>query len=50
LKEENSELKLAKVDATVQNELGERFKIRGYPTLKFFIEGTPIEYAGILIL
>jgi protein disulfide-isomerase A1 len=46
LKSENSELRLAKVDATVQSELGERFKIRGYPTLKFFIDSTPIDYAG----
>lgn len=46
LRGESSEVRLGKVDATVQTELGERFKIRGYPTLKFFIDGTPIEYAG----
>jgi len=46
LKSEESEIRLAKVDATVQNELGERFKIRGYPTLKFFVDGTPLEYTG----
>lgn len=46
LKAESSEIRLGKVDATVQSELGERFKIRGYPTLKFYIDGTPIEYAG----
>jgi protein disulfide-isomerase A1 len=46
LKEENSEVRLAKVDATVQSDLGERFKVKGYPTLKFFIDGTPIEYGG----
>lgn len=46
LKAEGSEIRLGKADATVQTELGERFKIRGYPTLKFFIDGTPIEYAG----
>jgi protein disulfide-isomerase A1 len=46
LQEEQSEIRLAKVDATVQSELGERFKVRGYPTLKFFLEGNPIEYNG----
>lgn len=46
LKSESSEIRLAKVDATVQSELGERFKIRGYPTLKFFVDGTPLEYTG----
>ena len=34
------------MDATVQTELGERFKIRGYPSIKFFIDGTAVEYAG----
>lgn len=43
---ENSDIRLGKVDATVQSDLGERFKIRGYPTLKFFIDGTPVEYSG----
>lgn len=46
LKAEGSEIRLGKVDATVQSELSERFKIRGYPTLKFFVDQTPLEYAG----
>jgi protein disulfide-isomerase A1 len=46
LKEEGSELRLGKIDATVETELGERFKIRGYPTLKFFIDGEAIEFTG----
>lgn len=46
LKDSNSEIRLGKVDATIHSELGERFKIRGYPTLKFFIDGNQIEYSG----
>jgi len=46
LRDEESEIRLAKVDATVQSELGERFKVRGYPTLKFFVEGNAVEYNG----
>ena len=46
LNSEGSEIRLGKVDATVQTELGEKFQIRGYPTLKFFVDGTPLEYGG----
>jgi len=37
---------LGKVDATVESSLGEQFKIKGYPTLKFFVDGAPSEYNG----
>ena len=46
LKDENSEIRLAKIDATEETELGERFAVRGYPTIKFFRSGKPMDYAG----
>jgi len=46
LKSTNLGAVLGKVDATVESGLGERFKVKGYPTLKFFIDGTPTDYAG----
>lgn len=46
LKEENSPLRLAKVDATEETELGERFAVRGYPTIKYFHNGNPSDYKG----
>jgi len=46
LAEKNSGAKLAKVDATEHKELGTKFGVKGYPTLKFFKNGVAQEYTG----
>jgi len=46
LKEEKSDITLAKVDATVETKLAEKYGVQGFPTIKFFKKGTPIEYGG----
>lgn len=46
LQQEGSNAKFAKVDATVETELAQRFGVSGYPSVKFFINGEPIEFNG----
>jgi protein disulfide-isomerase A1 len=37
---------LAKVDATTEKAIGEKVKIEGYPTLKFYINQNPVDFTG----
>ncbi len=46
LKIAESEVKLAKIDATAEKELGERFGVTGYPSLFWFVDGEKREYSG----
>uniref|UniRef100_A0A182SFP6 protein disulfide-isomerase n=1 Tax=Anopheles maculatus TaxID=74869 RepID=A0A182SFP6_9DIPT len=46
LADKESTIKLAKVDATIEPELAEKYGIRGYPTLKFFRSGSHVDYTG----
>ena len=40
----NPPVRIAKVDATENSGLAQRFNIEGYPTLKYFVEKSPTEY------
>ena len=37
---------LAKVDATEESELGQKFDVQGFPTVYFFIDGVHKLYPG----
>ncbi|CAI9784908.1 unnamed protein product [Fraxinus pennsylvanica] len=39
-------VKLAKVDATEENELAEKYEAQGYPTVYFFVDGEHKPYSG----
>ncbi len=37
---------IADLDATEHGSVAEEFNVQGYPTLKFFIDGVPVDYNG----
>jgi protein disulfide-isomerase A1 len=39
-------LYIAKMDATVHKAIAKKYEVKGYPTLKWFSHGEPINYAG----
>ncbi|PAA59556.1 hypothetical protein BOX15_Mlig027588g1 [Macrostomum lignano] len=46
LKEKNSPVRLARVDASVEKKFAEKYDVKGYPTLKFFKGDLVIDYNG----
>ena len=46
LKEEDSLIKMAKVDGPEEQALLEKMHVTGYPTIFFYRDGEPIKYGG----
>jgi len=46
LVDSGSDIKLATVDATIEQDLAQKYDVKGYPTIKFFSDGTTFEYSG----
>jgi len=46
LRENNPPYYIAKVDATENKQIAERFGVKGFPTLYFFKHGVKVEYNG----
>ena len=46
LKESNSEFVIAAVDMSVEDEVASWVNVNGYPTLRFYIDGSEIDYTG----
>lgn len=46
LHSESEDIFIAKLDSTVHKTVSSDYSIQGFPTLKFFIDGQPIDYQG----
>jgi len=46
LKKEGSTIRLAKVDATIHKDLGDKYEVKGFPTIKFLNEGKTLEFTA----
>lgn len=46
LKDRSPPIHIAKIDATVNKNLSEKYDIQGFPTLKYFIGSKPVDYQG----
>jgi len=46
LHDDGVEAKLVKVDATAETKLASDYSVNGYPTIKWFVGGTPSDYDG----
>lgn len=46
LKASDPDVIIAKVDATEEKEVAEKFKVQGFPTLKWFVNGKEQDYEG----
>ncbi len=46
MKEKEDGIPITKVDATIQKVLAEKYGVQGFPTLKFFVDGEPVDYQG----
>ena len=44
--EETDGIQVVKVDATVEKDLASKYVVKGFPTLKFFKNGQPVDYKG----
>ena len=40
------DIDIVKVDATENGDLGQKYGVKGYPTLKWFVNGEPTDYTG----
>jgi len=46
VKESNEDIVIAELDATVHTKAGAKYEVKGYPKLKLFVDGVPIDYEG----